>query len=69
MARSERLNSEARRAKRVEFLGRECFPPHQLGGLGSAAVSYPCGVRGEPPGTNRFRTFYRITKPLPVSIC
>jgi len=45
MARPEQLKSEARSAERVEFLGRACFAPHQLEGLGSAAISYRCKVR------------------------
>jgi len=67
-ARSEGLKSEVRRAERVEFLGRGCFPPHQLEDLESAAVSYLSGARDEAPVTTRFRTFYRLIKPLPMSI-
>ena len=43
-------------------------PPHQLGVWGSALRS-SSGVQGEvPAATWRFITFYRLTKPLLVSI-
>jgi len=50
MARAEELKIEGP-IERVEFLGRGCFHPHQLGGLGSAAVSYSCmwGPGPKPP--------------------
>jgi len=44
-----------------------CSPSHQLGVWGSA-VSSPSGVRGEVPVIWRFRTLYRLTKPLPICI-
>jgi len=47
MARPERLKNEVQRAERVEFLGRGCFPPQQLMGLDSTAVSYR-EVRAKP---------------------
>jgi len=60
-------NSKARGPEGVEFFGMGCSPPHQLEGMGSA-VSSPSGVRGEALATSRFRVFYRLTKPLLLSI-
>ena len=65
MMRPEGPKRKARMAKRVEFFGRGCSSPHQLG---SCAVSSPTSVRNKVPATWRFRTLYRLTKPLLVSI-
>ena len=60
------LKSESRRTKKLEFLGGDVALPtsSKLPRWGS-----PSGVRrGEAPVINRFRTFYRLTKPLRVSV-
>jgi len=51
----------------VGFLERRCSPVHQLG-QGSVAVSSASGVWSNVAAIWRFRTFYRLTKPLLVSI-
>ena len=50
------------------FLGRGCFPLHQLGDLGCVSVSSPSGIRAQAPATWWFKTFHRLTKPLLMSI-
>ena len=60
-------NSETRKSDKGEFVGSGCSPPHKLGGKENA-VSSRSGVWGKAPAIWQFRTFYRLTKPLLVSI-
>ena len=74
MARPKGEKSEARRAERGGVLVEGMFPSPSDMGLGSG-VSSRSGVRGKAPATLQkapatlhFKTFYRLTKALLVSI-
>ena len=67
-----RPKSEAGRAEICGILGRGCSPPHDVPSPPAREpvkrLSSSSGVMGEVPSTWQFRTFYRLTKPLLVSI-
>ena len=67
MARPEGSKSEAGRAEMGGVLGEGMFPSPPAGDLG-ISVSSLSGVRGEAPATWQFRKFYRLTKPVLMSI-
>jgi len=70
-AKPEGPKSKTRRTERDGVIGgKRCFPPHQTTCIGAwgRAVSFPSGIRGKALATWRFRTFYRLTEPLLVSI-
>jgi len=61
-------NDKARRSEGAGFSRRGFFPPHQLGGP-RQRCKFPQWGPGKTQATWRFRTFYRLTKPLREWIC